>query len=267
MPADPYRRPSCGNLPKLLFGLIGLLLTGFAQAQVSQRPATIAIASSLLPWAQEQQRRFVEVHGDAIVLASGSTGKHYAQIIHGAPFDAWLAADAVRPTELRAAGFGVVEPRTFAYGRLVLWRPGAESNSLDWLSRPAPAERLAIANPALAPYGLAAEQTLRAMNLWSAWQARLVRGENVAQAMHFVASGHAQAGLIASSLLVRPGQALPATATPIPQQWHQPIRHDALLLREHPTAAAFLDFLLQPTAQASLSEFGLQPISTSVQHD
>ena len=267
MPADPYRRPSCGNIPKRLLGLIGLLLTGFAHAQVSQRTATIAIASSLLPWAQEQQRRFTETYGDAIILAAGSTGKHYAQIVHGAPFDAWLAADAVRPAELRAAGFGVAEPRTFADGRLILWRPGAESNSLDWLSNAVTGARLSIANPALAPYGLAAEQTLRAMNLWSAWQARLVRGDNVAQAMHFVASGHAEAGLVALSLLIRPGQALPAAATLIPQEWHAPIRHSALLLRGHPTAAAFLDFLMQPAAQASLAHFGLQPVSTSVQDD
>lgn len=267
MPADSYRRPCCGNIPRPLFGLIGLLLAGFAHAQGNQRPATIAIASSLMPWAQEQQRRFTETHGNAIILASGSTGKHYAQIIHGAPFDAWLAADSVRPAELRAAGFGVAEPRTFAYGRLVLWRPGAESNSLDWLNLAATGARLSIANPALAPYGLAAEQTLRAMKLWSVWNARLVRGENVAQAMHFVASGHAEAGLVALSLLIRPGQGLPATATLIPQEWHTPIRHDALLLRDDPTAAAFLDFLMQPAAQASLAEFGLQPAGTLTHHD
>lgn len=267
MPADPNRRQRCGNFPVLLFGLIGLALAGFAHAQVSQRPATIAIASSLLPWAQKQQRRFAETHGDAIVLASGSTGKHYAQIIHGAPFDAWLAADAVRPAELRAAGFGVADPRTFATGRLVLWRPGTESKSLDWLSNAATGARLAIANPALAPYGLAAEQTLQAMNLWSVWNAQLVRGEHVAQALHFVSSGHAEAGLVALSLLIRPGQGLPVAATLIPQEWHAPIRHDALLLREHPTASAFLDFLTQPAAQASLAEFGLQPVATLTPHD
>ena len=267
MPADPYRPPSCGNIPTLLFGLIGLLLAGAAPAQPDQRPATIAIASSLLPWAQEQQRRFAETHGVPIVLASGSTGKHYAQIIHGAPFDAWLAADSVRPAELHADGFGVAPPRTFAYGSLVLWQPSAEPNSLDWLTRPASGGRLSIANPALAPYGLAAEQALRTMNLWSAWQARLVRGDNVAQAMHFVASGHADAGLIALSLLIRPGHALPTTATRIPPEWHAPIRHDALHLRRHPGAAAFLDFLMKPAAQASLAEFGLQPANTVTHHE
>lgn len=247
------------KLATLIAGLVGILMAGFVPAQASEQPATIAVASSLLRWAQEQQRRFHATQSGTVVLASGSTGKHYAQILHGAPFDAWLAADGVRPAELRARGIGIAAPRTFAYGRLVFWHPRASRSKLDWLHQPTGNKQLAIANPALAPYGLAAEQTLQTLQLWSAWQSRLVRGENVAQAMHFVASGHAEAGLIALSLLEKPDRRPPTYATLIPQQWHAPIRHEALLLRDHPAAAAFLEFLMQPTAQASLTEFGLQP--------
>lgn len=250
----------------LIAGLVATLLAVAVSAQASEHPATIAVASSLLSWAQEQQRQFRRDQGHAVVLASGSTGKHYAQILHGAPFDAWLAADAVRPEELRSRGIGTKAPRTFALGRLVFWRPRASTSSLDWLSQPANNRQLAIANPALAPYGLAAQQTLQTLQLWPAWQSRLVRGENVAQAMQFVISGHAEAGLIALSLLQRPGHKIPQEAVLIPEAWHAPIRHQALLLRNHSAASAFLDYLMQPAAQASLPTFGLQPIAGPI-HD
>lgn len=230
-----------------------------ASTLASAESATIAVASSLLPWLQEQQARFAETSPHNVILAAGSTGKHDAQIRYGAPFDALIAADALRPVKLHQDGFGTGHPPlTVALGQLALWSPTAAKLGRDTLLSSDSRARLAIANPALAPYGAAAQQTLTGLGSWTYWQPLLVRGENVAQAMQFVATGHARWGLIALSLLQRPGHHLVGNYWLIPADWHEPIRHDALLLRDNPTALAFLNHLMQPPAQRSLTAFGLQ---------
>ena len=175
----------------------------------------------------------------------GSTGKHYAQIVHGAPFEVFLAADTERPERLERSGHAVAGTRfTYALGRLALWSADPERvvDGAALLER-GDFRRLAIANPALAPYGRAARETLEARGAWQAAEPRLVTAENVAQAYQFVASGNAEVGLVAGPLLLQDEAGPRGSWWLVPETLHAPIAQQALLLREHPGGRAFLAYL------------------------
>ena len=188
---------------------------------------------------------FEDSTGHTVVISSGSTGAHYAQIRQGAPFDIFFAADAERPERLEAEGFTVPGSRaTYALGRLVLWarflQPGGEPDLATALEHP-DLKHLAIADPDLAPYGRAARQVLDALDYENE---RLVFGRNVAQTWQFVASGNAQAGFVARSQ-VPPGGPPVGAVIPVPADLYDPIRQQVVILKGAPDAAAELrEFVL-----------------------
>ena len=227
--------------PILLAALLAALLPGVLRAE----SVRVAVASNFRDTLQQIAAEFERQSPHAVVLSSGSTGKHYAQIVNGAPFDLFFAADAERPAQLETENRCVKGSRfTYAIGRLVLWSPdedrvdpeGAVLGRLEY-------RHLAIANPDLAPYGRAARETLQALGLWDRLRGKLVTGENIGQAYQFVKSGNAELGFVARSQLHRVGAAAGGSRWEVPEALHQPIEQQAVLLRPGPAAESFLAFM------------------------
>jgi len=225
--------------------------------------ATIAVAANFADAAEALAADFEPETGHQLTFVIGSTGKLFAQIRRGAPFDILLAADQERPARLIADGFALADSRmTYALGALTLWSADAKRITGDGRTalRRMDYRHLALANPDLAPYGLAARQTLTALELWSALQKRIVRGENVGQAFAMVASGNAELGFVSrSALMSRARNSGQGSAWDVPQDLHEPIRQDVVLLgpgTNNPAAVAFLEFLASPAGRGIIRRFG-----------
>lgn len=218
----------------------------------------VAVASNFKNTMESLAQDFEQRHGQKLLIASGSTGKHYAQIINGAPFDLFFAADVRRPGLLEAKQMIVPGTRfTYAIGKLILWSPEpGYVDSRGEILKNGDYRRLAIANPRLAPYGLAARQVLQQLNLYDALSPRLVRGENIAQAYQYVATGNAQLGFVALSQLQQPGRSIPGSWWRVPASLYSPIEQQAVQLREHPAAGAFLDYLKSDAARTIIQAYG-----------
>ena len=220
--------------------------------------ATAAVAANFAAAMDRLVPAFEQTSGYRLTLVLGSSGKLAAQIQQGAPFDVFLSADVERPAALQAAGFAVPDSRfTYALGRLVLWSadPQAFSDGPAYLAA-GRFRHLAIANPALAPYGAAAQQALQALGLWPALQPKIARAENIGQTYAMVAGGAAEAGFVALAQLATD---MPGSRWPVPQELHEPIRQDALLLvrgRDNPAARAFIDYLESPPARTMIAALG-----------
>ena len=195
-------------------------------------------------------------------IATGSSGKHFAQIVNGAPFDAFFSADAKRPEALEQRGLGVANSRfTYAIGRLVAWQPGAGTPSAVARNlRDGLPARLAIANPRHAPYGVAARQTLQALGSWHTLRQRLVLGENIAQTLQFVHSGNAAAGLVARSQWIalrdRLTDADSQAIWPVPATLHDPIEQQAIALSDRRVTRHLLTFMRSEAAKSIIREHG-----------
>jgi molybdate transport system substrate-binding protein len=232
---------------------------GLAQAA----EVSVAVASNFTAPAQKIAAAFERDTGHKAVLAFGATGKFYAQIKNGAPFQVLLAADGATPARLEKEGLALAGSRfTYATGRLVLWspQPALVDDKGDVL-RTGGFAHLAIANPKLAPYGLAAVETLGKLGLLAALQPRLVQGENIGQAYQFVATGNAALGFVALSQVMSEGRITQGSAWVIPAQWHTPIRQDAVLLataNDNPAALAWVTFLKSDKARAIIRSFGYE---------
>lgn len=230
-----------------------LLAGGVAAAEIR-----VAVATNFAPTLQRLAEAFTAATGHRLQISSASTGKHYAQIRNGAAFDIFLAADAERPARLEREGLGVAGSQfAYAEGRLALWAPAAAAidDPAAYLAMGG-FRHLAIAHPRLAPYGRAAQQVLQHWGLWEALQAKLVRGENVGQAFQFVATGNAQAGLVALSQVLARAQGARGSYRVIPARLHAPIAQHALLLRAGPPAEAFLRYLKGAPAVAEIRRDG-----------
>jgi len=227
------------------FIVAGLAYTVAPPALAGLPEALIAVAANFLRVARVLQNSFEAESGFRIALSGGSTGQLYAQITNGAPYDAFLAADQARPLLLQNAGLSLSR-RTYARGVLALMRHGGVASEA---SLGEDFSRLAIANPALAPYGLAAKQALASLGVWAAMRPRIVMGQNVGQAYALVASGNAELGLVARSYTQEGAWVLPA-------HLYDPILQDAVLLKENPAAAAFLAYLNSADAQATIRAAG-----------
>jgi len=217
--------------------------------------ATVAVAANFLTTAEALAADYAETSGHSLALVPGATGKLYAQIRAGAPFDLFLSADAARPARLQAAG--LLAPGglgAYAIGRLALIQQG-EARALATVLAD-PEARLAIANPATAPYGAAAQELLETAR-GPAWRDGVVFGENVGQTFAFVATGNAPAGLVALSQVRAAETGL--SVAPVPTDRHAPIRQDAALLArgaDNPAARGFFAFLSGPTARRLIAEAG-----------
>ena len=192
---------------------------------------------------------FERTHGHKVAVAYGSSGKFYAQIRMGAPFDLFMSADAAKPVALETEGYTVPGSRfTYALGTLALWSPD-EDTVVDSATLAGNAfTHLALANPQLAPYGRAAVQTLTSLNLAASTRGRWVQGENIAQAFQFVDSANAELGFVALSQVIDPrnGSVSSGSAWIVPSTLHEPIRQQAVVLRRATSrkiATSFAAFL------------------------
>lgn len=218
----------------------------------------VAVAANFAVVAQEVSRQFEEKTGHTATLVFGSTGKHYAQIHNGAPFDVFMAADSERPRLLEEQRKTVAGSRfTYAFGHIALWsatgglvKPGGE------VLRYGEFRRLAIADPNLAPYGRAAREALIALGHWENLQPRIVRGKNVNQAFQFVKTGNAELGIVAVSQIPSVDSRQHGSVWVIPGSLYAPIEQQAVLLRESLTGRSFLAFLNSEPVRAVIRANG-----------
>ena len=222
----------------------------------------VAVAANFSAPMREIAAAFEQTSGHTVQISSGSTAKLHAQISNGAPFQVLLAADAATPAKLERDGGAVAGTRfTYAIGKLVLWSRNTALVDADGsvLNDPSRIERLAIANPKLAPYGAAALQVLHALGLEERLAAKIVQGENIGQAWQFVATGNAPLGFVALSQVMRAGRISEGSSWIVPQRLYAPIAQDALLLNagaQAPAARALLAFLRGPQARTIIASFG-----------
>lgn len=223
--------------------------------------AQLAVAANFMAPMQKIAASFEASSGHKLQLASGSTGKFYAQIKNGAPFDLLLAADDETPARLEQEGAAVAGSRfTYATGKLALWSASPDRvDAKGEVLRQGKFAHLALANPKLAPYGRAAQETLQALGLSDALQSKLVMGENIAQAQQFVATGNAELGFVALSQVWRDGKFTSGSAWLVPEKLHTPIRQDVVLLqhgRNNAAAAALLKYLQSNATKAVIASYG-----------
>lgn len=229
---------------------------------VSVEEALVAVASNFAGTFETLEEAFESATEYRITMVSGSTGQLYAQVREGAPFDILLAADQLRPQLLVNEGLGLpATRRTYALGQLALWSPNAQwpgQGPTQALESDA-LRRLAIANPDLAPYGLAARQSLRSMGLEGRLDRRLVMGQNVSHAYTLVASGNAELGIVALSLLEDDAGESRGRHWVLPAGSHAPIRQDLVLLQRgagNAAALGFLEFLEGEVARDIMARAG-----------
>lgn len=205
----------------------------------------VAVAANFVGAMEQIEAAFESVSQHDIRMIRGSSGKHYAQIVNGAPFDVFLSADQMRPARLVEEGIADASSlSTYARGRLALWsRQSGLHLNRKYLVETDGYEVIAIANPRLAPYGQAAEQLLRGLGIEPLLRGRLVMGENIAQAFQFAFSGNADLGLIAYSQVMSPELRGTGSIWLVPEEMHQPISQDMVIVRDSAAAREFADFM------------------------
>ena len=239
-----------------------LIFIGLNSTQAFADEIRVAVASNFYPAMKEialqyELKKSKTSENHKIVLIPGSSGRHYAQIMNGAPFDLFFSADKVRPILLEKKRISENGSRfTYALGKLVLW------SSLDGFVEKE--ERLyhkdlrfiAIANPKIAPYGVAAKEALISINLWEDMKSKLIRGENIAQTFQFVNSGNAKLGFVSYSQLMNPNYPVGGSFWMVPQSLYKPIEQQAVLLRESLLGKDFLSFMQMNKSLKIISKFG-----------
>lgn len=239
---------------------LGLLLLG---AQAHGETVRAAVAANFAPTMDALVERFETASGGEhdVLVSIASTGSHYAQIVNGAPFDAFFAADRRRPERLERDGVAVPGTRfTYAVGRLALWSTDPEL--VDEEGRVLESGRfrhLAIANPELAPYGRAAREVLRRRGLWDTLQPKIVRGQDVGQTYSFVHTRNAELGFVAYSQLSRTGSEIEGSSWLVPASLHAAIEQQAVLLEDTSGARALLEFVQSAEARAIIAGHGYGP--------
>ena len=224
--------------------LVGWLEINSAHAQ----DVRVAVAANFTAPVQKIAALFEQQTGNHVLLTFGGTGKFYAQIKNGAPFDILLAADDTTPLKLVHENLAVPGSQfTYAIGKLVLWSAsvGLVDNQGKVLSSPT-WQHMAVANPKLAPYGAAAMQVLDKLGLTATVQPKMASGEDIAQTYQFVASGNAQLGFVAYSQVLKDGRLSGGSMWLVPANLYTPIRQDAALLtiaKNNLAATALLTFL------------------------
>lgn len=242
-----------------------LLLVYLGTGAVSAAQIAVAAASDLTFVLTDIAARYEKQTGNSVRLAFGSSGNFFAQIENGAPFDVFFSADIQYPKQLAAGGLAGA-PVVYGWGRLVLWVPAGSTLDVRRLGMKALSDpsvrRIAIANPAHAPYGRAAVAALRSYKLYDGLRDKLVLGENISQTLQFVQSGNAQVGILALALTSAPSLKDKGTYWEIPPTSYPSIEQAAVILTKSSNKKAaqeFLDYLRTPDAQAVLRSYGLLP--------
>ncbi len=245
---------------KYLFAVLLPLLMMFV-TPAHAAAVRVAVAANFSQPMQEIAARFNRETGYSALLTSGSSGKFYAQIKNGAPFGIFLSADADKPARLEQEGLAVTGSRfTYAHGALALWSANPDMiQGRAEILRGGRFRHLALANPLLAPYGVAALETMDSLGVKQRLTRRFVQGENIAQTYQFVATGNAELGFVAVSQITMEGKLKSGSAWLVPAGLHRPIRQDAVLLlpaRDNPAARALLEYLRSDAAGAIIARYG-----------
>ena len=242
---------------KKIAALTLLLATRVALADEVQ----VAVAANFTVPMQRITAEFHKDTGHKALLSFGATGKFYAQIKNGAPFQVLLAADDETPVKLEKEGMTLPGSRfTYAIGTLVLWsaKPGYVDDKGEVLRR-GDFNKLALANPKLAPYGFAALETMTSLGVVSAIERKFVQGENIAQTYQFVSTGNAELGFVALSQVMKDGTVAAGSAWIVPANLHSPIRQDAVILangKGNAAAEALMKYLKGDKARAIIKGYG-----------
>ena len=250
-------------MPRLLAKLALTTLLVLLPARTLAADVTVAVAANFAAPMKLIVADFERNTAHKVTLAFGASGQFYAQIRHGAPFEMLLSADDDVPRKLEREGLAVPGTRfTYAVGRLALWSRDPQLIDVNGdVLRSGRFERLAIANPKLAPYGRAATEVIERMKLTESLATRIVQGTNISQAFKFVASGNAALGFVAVSQVVEDGQLTGGSVWFVPTNLHAPIKQDAVLLakaRDNPAALALLDHLKGDRAKTIIRSFGYE---------
>ena len=239
-----------------------VLMAGlFLSAPLQAAELSVAVAANFTAPMQKIAAAFEKETGHKLALSFGSTGKFYAQIKNGAPFEVLFAADDETPARLEQEGQSVAGTRfTYAIGKLVLWskQPGLVDDKGEVL-RTGSFDRIALADPKLAPYGAAAMQTLNKLGLADTLRSKFVQGENIGQTYQFVATQNAPLGFVALSQVFVDGRVTEGSAWMVPETLHDPIRQDALILakgKDNPAAPELVRYLKGETAKNIIRSYG-----------
>ena len=247
------------NLRRLLTLTAALALSAAAQAEVVQ----IAVAANFTAPARALAEIFARTTGHEAKLSFGATGAFYTQIKNGAPFDILLAADDERPIRLEKEGDTVPGSRfTYAIGQLVLWsaKPGFVDDQGAVL-KGGNFNKIAIANPKLAPYGAAAVETMDKLGLAAALTPKLVTGESIGQTYNFIATGNAELGFVALAQVLDGGKLKSGSMWVVPAKYHAPIIQDAVILKRaaaNPAAKAWMALMRSPNTQDFIRSYGYE---------
>ena len=221
----------------------------------------VAVAANFAGPMKDIAAVFESQTGHKPVLTPGASGKFYAQITNGAPFDVFLSADDETPQKLEKVGKAVQGSRfTYAIGRLILWSPKDNwvTDGVDLLKK-GDFRFLAIANPRVAPYGIAAVQTMQKIGVLSQLEPKVVQGENLSQTHQFVTSGNADLGFVALSQVWQNGKLKSGSGWLVPETYHDALRQDAVLLeagKQSEAAKALLNFLKSDKAREIITAYG-----------
>ena len=247
---------------------LSLLITlplAFISFPLFSAEVSIAVASNFTHVSREIAKAFEQETGHKTKISYGSTGKLYAQIANGAPFEVYLSADSKRPIKAEKEGLAVANSRfVYAKGKLVLWTPKEnlfkEGMGEQWFKK-THFKRIAIGNPKTVPYGLAAQQVIKHIGNWKKIQKKLVRGDSIAQTFQFVSTANVAAGFVAESQVQawHEKQSSAGTLWRIPTNYYQAIKQSAVLLKKgetKPAAKEYLNFLKSKKAQKIIKDFG-----------
>ncbi|MEO8418396.1 MAG: molybdate ABC transporter substrate-binding protein [Methylophilaceae bacterium] len=248
-------------MKKSLFTLFAGMVFFALSAPVFAGEVQVAVAANFTAPMKAIAVDFEKATGHKAILSFGASGKFYAQIKNGAPFEVLLSADAEIPARLEKEGAALPDSGfTYAIGKLVLW--SAQSDLVDEkgeVLKKGGFKHIAIANPKLAPYGEAAVETLVKLGLLESLQPKFVQGENIAQTYQFVATGNAELGFVALSQVYEAGKVKSGSAWIVPANLHAPIRQDAVILtlgKDNPAARALMAFLKTDKARMVIKSYG-----------
>jgi molybdate transport system substrate-binding protein len=222
----------------------------------------VAVAANFLATLNEIVKNFEKDTGHTVVVSSGSSGKLYAQIKNGAPFEIFFSADTNRPRTLEEEGLAVQGSRfIYSVGRLTLWSPDPDlvKENGETVLTNSKFDHLAIANPVTAPYGASAKKALEKMNLWDRVKDKLVQGENIGQTFQFVYSQNAQLGFVALAQVMDPKISGSGSRWDVPPAFHDPLEQEVVLLvtgQNNSAAKEFLEYVQGEKSRAIIEQFG-----------
>ena len=240
--------------------VLALLLVG----QTTWAATTlVAVASDFTKPMTEIAAAFEKATGHTAKLSFGSSGKAFAQIQSGGPFEVYLSASEKYPLELEKSGHAVPNSRfVYAIGKLVLWsaKPGYVDDQGEIL-KTGNFKHIALADPTHAPYGVVAEEVMKSLGVLDKLRPLFVMGENISQTFQFVSTGNAELGFVAFAQVIdiNTGKIGSGSGWIIPDNLHGPFNQTAVLLKkgaENPAALALVDFLKSPTALAIIEKYG-----------